>query len=178
MRQADAIRELFLGGKRSYRLDEAALLLAWPRRRLRSELAAQYLIPEAEWESKPVPWRAVAVLAVGEWAYARIEDVLAEQASALPRLVRSGTLSVRLPLFQIAVIRAAARRAGSTVDEFLSRHFADLTCLEAAALSHLSAFREAYHWPAPPPSRHRDLPCHDTTRCDASGNRVDGAQFR
>jgi len=171
MRQAEAIRTLFLGGKRSYPLDEAASLLAWPRHRLRSELAAQYLVPEIEWESKRVPWRAVAVLAVGEWSYGRVEDVLAEQASVLPTLVRSDNLSVRLPRFQIAAIDAAARRSGRTVDEFLSSYLADLTCMEAPALSEdVVGFREAYHWPAAVPSKRADRSCVDASPCDASVN--------
>jgi len=153
MSQAEAIRELFLGGKESYPLDKAASLLAWPRHRLRSELAAQFLVSEMEWESKPVPWRAVAVLAVGEWSYARIEDALAAQASVLPTLIRSDNLRVRLPRFQIAAILAGARRAGSTADEFLSRYLTDLTCLEGPALSEkITGFREAYQWPAAVPS--------------------------
>lgn len=158
MRQAEAIRELFLGGKESYPLDEAASLLAWPRHRLRSELAAQSLVSEIEWERKPIPWRAVAVLAVGQWSYERIEDALASEASVLPTLIRSDTLRVRLPRFQIAAILAGARRAGSTADEFLSRYLTDLTCLEGRALSeNLTGFREAYHWPAAVQSKRAGL---------------------
>lgn len=171
MKQAEAIRALFLADKRSYPLDEAASLLAWPRHRLRSELAAQYLVPETEWESKPVPWRAVAVLAVGELSYACIEDVLADHASVLPTLIRSEAITIRLPRFQIAAIHAGARRAGGTADEFLSRYLADLTCVEAAALSvNLAGFREAYHWPAPVPSKQADLLDIDTSPRDVSVN--------
>jgi len=57
MRQAESIRMLFLGGHRSYSLAHAAALIGWPVKRLRSELSAQYLVPEQTWDVKQVPWR-------------------------------------------------------------------------------------------------------------------------
>jgi hypothetical protein len=151
MRQVESIRTLFLGGNRSYSLAHAAALIGWPVKRLRSELSAQYLVPEETWEVKQVPWRAIAVLAVGEWSYAQIEQALGDDASILPQLVRAKELHVRLPGYQIAALVAAAQRSRNSIDEFLSRHLVELACSEAPSLSkRLPGFREAFHWPDTP----------------------------
>jgi hypothetical protein len=148
MKQTDAIRQLFLGQARSYPINEAAHLLGWSVERLAVELSAQYLVPEGTWTSSPVPWRAVAVLAVTEWSYAQIEQALAAEASVLPALVRTKALHLRLPGYQIAVLRFAAHRAQTSVDEFLARYLLDLVCNEAPSLAgELPGFREAFHWP-------------------------------
>ncbi len=151
MRQAGSIRTLFLGGNRSYSLSHAAALIGWPVKRLRSELSAQYLVPEQTWDEKQVPWRAIAVLAVGEWSYTQIEQALGDDASILPQLVRGKELRVWLPGYQIAAVTAAAQRSRNSIDEFLSRHLVELACNEAPSLSKcLPGFREAFHWPDSP----------------------------
>lgn len=149
MRQREAIRHLFLDRGCSYSIRDAATLLGWPIPRLRSELSSQYLVPERSWDTKPVPWSAVAVLALGDWSYLRIEEALGDDAYVLPHLVRLEDAHVRLPRYQLVVIRAAAQRTGATVDELLARHFADLACEEAPSLSAaVPGFREAFHWPS------------------------------
>lgn len=151
MRQAESIRTLFLSDDRSYSLVHAAALIGWPVKRLRSELSAQYLVSEEAWEVKRVPWRAIAVLALGEWSYAKIEQALGDNASILPQLVRAKELHVRLPAYQIAAVAAAAQRSRDSIDEFLSRHLVELACSEAPSLSkRLPGFREAFHWPESP----------------------------
>jgi hypothetical protein len=151
MTHADSIRALFVGGERPYSLAQAAALIGWSVKRLREELSAQYLVPEAAWDVRQVPWRAVAVLAVGEWSYLQIERALGDDASTLPELVRGKTLHARLPGYQIAAIAAAAQRSRSSIDEFLSRYLLDLACTEAPSLSaRLPGFREAFHWPGQP----------------------------
>ncbi len=151
MQQAESIRTLFLAGDSSYSLAHAAALIGWPVKRLRAELSSQYLVPEEAWEVKRVPWRAIAVLAVGEWSYAQIEQALGDDASVLPQLVRAKELHVRLPAYQIAAVAAAAQRSRNSIDEFLSRYFIELACSEAPSLSkRLPGFREAFHWPGSP----------------------------
>ena len=101
-------------------------------------------------ETTPVPWRAVAVLALSEWSYLRIEEALGRDAATLPKLVRLESVYLRLPGYQLAVIHAAAQRAGTGVDEFLAGHFLDLACTEAPLLSAtMPGFHEAFHWPSP-----------------------------
>ncbi|HKR83397.1 MAG TPA: hypothetical protein VJS37_04430 [Terriglobales bacterium] len=149
MRHRNAIRQLFLDRGRSYSITEAASLLGWPASRLRTELSSQYLISESSWETKPVPWCAVAVLALSEWSYLQIEQALGDAACTLPDLVRLKGAYIRLPRYQLAVIRAAAHRTHTSVDEFLARHFVELSCEEAPTLSaKLPGFREAFHWPS------------------------------
>jgi hypothetical protein len=149
MRHRETIRRFFMSQGRSYSIAEAASLLSWPVPRLRAELSSQYLIPEEAWETTAVPWSAVAVLALSEWSYLRIEEALGDDADILPKLVRLQGVYVRLPGYQLAVIRAAARQEGLSVDEFLARHFVDLACEVAPSLSSdLVGFREAFHWPS------------------------------
>ena len=149
MRKREAIRRLFLDRGRGYSIAGAATLLGWPIPRLRTELSSQYLVPERSWDTKSVPWSAVAVLALGEWSYLRIEEALGDDACVLPQLVRLEGAQVRLPGYQLAAIRAAAQRNGASVDEFLGRYFTDLACEEAPSLSaEVPGFREAFHWPS------------------------------
>ena len=146
MKRAEAIRKLFLEHREQYSIREAAALVGWSSRDMADEIAASEL-RRVDLDTN-VSWQAVAMIAMTVWSYESIEEALGENASVLPPLARLADRTVRLPLFQLVTIEAAARRQGVTFNEFLAGHLTDLVCIEAPTLGkNVPGFREAFLWP-------------------------------
>ena len=152
MRQREAIRHLFLEGREHYTVGEAAALLGWTRAKLAAEVAASELRRVSD--TSLVSWHSVAAIASTQWSYESIEDALGAAASSvLPPLLRLEEFRVRIPRYQIVVIKTAARKQRATVNSFLARYLLDLSTIEAPSLMRsMPGFREAFMWPAQGPA--------------------------
>jgi hypothetical protein len=73
--------------------------------------------------------------AMGRWEQAAIEEALGGEVGAvLPEAIRLVGLRARVPRYQREVLRALARREGTTVDAVLARELEDVACAHAEEL--------------------------------------------
>jgi hypothetical protein len=97
-----------------------------------------------------LPWEEVVFFGMDFWTQAVVEAALGvDLAEAIPELVQSTELNVRLPRMEVAALERVAAREGLTVDAVLASELLDFVSAEGAWLSQeIAGFPEALKWPA------------------------------
>jgi hypothetical protein len=146
----DRIRGLFLDRRESYGPDDVLALTGIAAERVRAA------IEEGEVEGELLPdgfrivWEQLAALALDVWGIDAIdvEEALgADAGRVLPPLVRSVSLTVRVPRYQVAVLGMLARREGVSVDALVREALLALTEERGEELE-LPGLWEAIDFPA------------------------------
>jgi hypothetical protein len=104
---------------------------------------------EIDADDDVVRWREIAYLAVQRWGLLTIASALgAERSRVLPALVLPRVCTLTLPVFEIEMISALARRDGISRDAFLSNYLLDLAGTAAEEMEvELPGFTQAMRWP-------------------------------
>jgi hypothetical protein len=78
----------------------------------------------------------MVAVAMQRWEQAVIEEALGEEAArVLPEAIRLVELRARVPRYQRDVLRALARREGTSVDAVLARELEDVVSAHAEELA-------------------------------------------
>jgi len=143
------IRALFLEPAESYRLSEAARILAVSASTLRREAERDQREAYRTNGSWQFTWRQVAFIALRRWSIAEIHDALGDDAATtLPPLLSLRALTVRLPEYLARAIELSAAREDTTVDDWLHRELIDFAGTVATRMERLiPGFRRAYLYP-------------------------------
>jgi hypothetical protein len=164
----ERIRRLFLDRRESYGADDVQALTGIAPERVRAAIEQGEIDGEVEGELLPggfrISWEQLAVLALDVWGIdvVDVEEALgADAVRVLPPLVRTVSLTVRVPRYQVAVLGMLARREGVAVDALVREALLALTEERGEELE-LPGLWEAIEFPA-------------SEREMASGERVAGA---
>jgi hypothetical protein len=163
----ERIRRLFLDRRESYGPDEVLAVTGITAERVRAAIYDGDIEGEVEGELLPggfrIVWAQLATLALDVWGIdaSDVEEALgADAARVLPPLVRTVSLTVRVPRYQVAVLGMLARQEGVPVDALVREALLALT-EERADVLELPGLWEAV-----------DFPVATGERETASGERV------
>ena len=146
----DAIRRIFLNRRPHVALLNAATWLGMSMKALRGDIADGAIVAVETGIGLRIPREEMLALAMRVWPQAVIEEALGDEApGVLPEAIRLVELQARVPRYQRDMLRALARRNGTTVDEVLTRELEDVACAHAEELAALvPGFDAAMAWPA------------------------------
>ena len=146
----DAIRRIFLNRRPHVALLNAATWLDMSIEALRNDIADGAIVAVETGVGLRIPREEMLALAMRVWPQAVIEEALGDEApGVLPEAIRLVELRARVPRYQRDMLRALARRNGTTVDEVLTRELEDVACAHAEELAALvPGFDAAMAWPA------------------------------
>ena|SRR5437764_640810 len=147
----DAIRRIFLNRRPHVNaLLNAATWLGMSMKALRNDIADGAIVAVETGIGLRIPREEMLALAMRAWPQAVIEEALGDEApGVLPEAIRLVELRARVPRYQRDMLRALARRNGTTVDEVLTRELEDVACAHAEELAVLvPGFGAALAWPA------------------------------
>ena len=145
----DAIRRIFLNRRLHVALLNAATWLGTSIEALRGDIADGAIVAVETGVGLRIPREEMLTLAMRVWPQAVIEEALGDEAAGvLPEAIRLVELRARVPRYQRDMLRALARRNGTTVDEVLTRELEDVACAHAEELAVLlPGFDAAMAWP-------------------------------
>jgi hypothetical protein len=123
------IRHIFLSPRPNFALMTAADLLGFTLKELKREIKDGAIV--AVWTAigERMTREELVAVAMQTWEQSVIEDALGKDApSVLPEAIRLVELRARVPRYQRDVLRALARREGTSVDAVLTRELEDVAC--------------------------------------------------
>jgi hypothetical protein len=145
----ERIRTIFLHDKARVTIAEAADMLGWTRAEMNAAIKDGDIEPVTTCSGKMIELCDVAGKALELWSLATVEEALGREASlVMPPAVRTRKLMVRIPLYQIAVLKILAEEGAETVDTLLERMFNELADNERERLeARIPGLSEAIRWP-------------------------------
>ena len=146
---ADQIRNLFLHGKETYAIAEAARLLGMTERQVKEWMDSGELEPVDTPDGLAVPWSELVSFAMDFWPQEVVEEALgADVVDVLPELLRLAELEVRIPRIEVVTLERLAARDQTSVNHVLGRELRDLVSAHSEWLSRqVAGFAEALAWP-------------------------------
>jgi hypothetical protein len=124
------IRHIFLSPRPNFALMTAADLLGFTLKELKREIEDGAIV--AVWTAlgERMTREELVAVAMQKWEQSVIEAALGKDApSVLPEAIRLVELRARVPRYQRDVLRALARREGTSVDAVLTRELEDVACV-------------------------------------------------
>lgn len=145
----ERIRTIFLHDKPRVTIAEAADMLGWTRAEMNAAIKNGDIEPVMTCSGKMIDLHDVAVKALDLWSLTTVEEALGRDAAlVMPAALRTRKLTVRIPLYQIAVLKILAEEGSETVDTFLERMFNELASNEQERLeTRVPGLAEAIRWP-------------------------------
>ena len=143
------IRSIFLHQEPYVSICDAAALLAWSRGEMEAAVAAGEIEVVKTWKGDAVEMMEVIAKARERWPAEVIEEALGREAAlVLPRGLRTRRITVRLPLYQVAMLEYLAGRRQTTVAHLLSEQLDDMAVEHLQELvAAIPGFNEAFDWP-------------------------------
>jgi hypothetical protein len=129
------IRHIFLSPRPNFALLTAADLLGMTLKELKREIEDGAIV--AVWTAigERMTREELVAAAMQKWEQSVIEAALGKDAAAvLQEAIRLVELRARVPRYQRDVLRALARREGTSVDAVLTRELEDVACAHAEEL--------------------------------------------
>jgi hypothetical protein len=143
------IRHIFLSPRPNFALMTAADLLGFTLKELKREIEDGAIV--AVWTAlgERMTREELVAVAMQTWEQSVIEDALGKDApSVLPEAIRLVELRARVPRYQRDVLRALARREGTSVNAVLTRELEDVASAHAEELAGvLPELAMAMAWP-------------------------------
>lgn len=143
------IRIIFLERRRRYSLAEISRLAGITERKVIAGIeAGEYVASRRRGEYR-FTWSELAHIAMAKWPVPVIHDALGVDAAlALPPLLLLQELQLRLPAYQVLMLRRLAELARVNVDSYLANYFLDLAGSEVAILdAEIPGFKAAMRFP-------------------------------
>ena len=140
------IRTIFTK-KRTYTLEEAASLLGIDEPDLIREVERSDVASLGD--NRHLPWEEVAYLALRSWPLSLIFEALGScETSLLPDLLRPTTITIKLPDYQVRMLKVLANEEKLDVATFLQLHLLDLASSESSLLANrIPGFVAALRFP-------------------------------
>jgi len=144
----ERIRSIFLHDRPFVSIREAAALLHWSREQIRAALAGQEVYVLTASSGKVIPRDELIALALQAWPLEWIEEALGPRAGdVLPEPIRSCTIALRIPRFQVAMLDYLAEQQHTTAGHLVSRALDDLAGEHLATLAPaIRGFADAVAW--------------------------------
>ncbi len=145
----ERIRSIFLHHKERVTIAEAADMLGWTRAEMNTAIKNGDIEPFMTCSGRMIELRYLAGKALDLWSLTTVEEALGRDASlVMPPAMRTRKLTVRLPLYQIALLNILAEEGRESVDTFLERMFNELAANEQERLEvRIPGLSEAVRWP-------------------------------
>jgi hypothetical protein len=145
----ERIRAIFLHPEPCVTIAAAAGLLGWSGAEMHAAIRNGEIEVAGAGSGERIERRELAVAALQQWPLTAIEEALGrEAASILPPALRTRELTVRLPRYQLGVLRVLANDGRESVDTMLTRMFEELADLHHERLAPLiPGLAEAVAWP-------------------------------
>jgi len=143
------IRHIFLSPRPNFVLMTAADLLGLTLKKLKREIEDGAIV--AVWTAlgERMTREELVAVAMQTWEQSVIEAALGKYApSVLPEAIRLVELRARVPRYQRDVLRALARREGTSVDAVLTRELEGVASAHAEELAGVPGLSMAMQWPA------------------------------
>lgn len=129
------IRQIFLERKSRYSLSDIVRLTGVTRWSVTAGIRAGEYVAHREQRAYHFSWSELAHIAMAKWPLPVIHDALgADAARALPALLLLQELRIRLPAYQVLMLRRLADLESVDVDSYLANYFLDLACSEVIIL--------------------------------------------
>lgn len=146
--QRNSIRAVFLQRRESYGPQDVERLTGMEPERVRAAIQHGELEGKLSRKGFRIRWPQLAALAFDRWTMEEVESALGEDApQVLPPLVRTVTLTARVPQYQVTMLEAFARR-GRSIDALVTDALLTLAEDHAAQLrDEIPGFEEAIDFP-------------------------------
>jgi hypothetical protein len=143
------IRRIFLTPRPNLPLMTAADRLGMTLQELKRDIADGAIVAVSTGMGTRVTKEEMIATAMRLWDQSVIEEALGDDAARLiPEAIRLVELRARVPRYQRDVLRELARRAGTSIDEVLTRELEDVASAHAQDLaSVLPGLSAALAWP-------------------------------
>ena len=143
------IRAIFLHHESRVTIADAAGLLGWSHAEMNAAIRNGEIEVVETCSGKRIELRELTAYALQQWSLTEIEEALGRDAALiLPPALRTRTLTVRLPRYQIGALQVLADDGRESVDAMLTRMFEELTDLNQQRLARLvPGLAEAIAWP-------------------------------
>jgi hypothetical protein len=123
------IRYIFLSPRPNFALTTAADLLGMTLKELKREIEDGRIVAVSTALGQRITREELVAVAMEKWEQSVIEEALGKDATTvLPEAIRLVELRARVPRYQRDVLRALARREGTSVDAVLTREPEDVAC--------------------------------------------------
>jgi len=123
------IRHIFLSPRPNFALLTAADLLGMTLKELKREIEDGGIVAVSTALGQRMTREELVAVAMEKWEQSVIEAALGKDAAVvLPEAIRLVELRARVPRYQRDVLRALARREGTSVDAVLTRELEDVAC--------------------------------------------------
>jgi hypothetical protein len=130
------IRAIFLHREPRVTVGVAADLLAWSVAEMKATIANGDIEVVETGGGTRIELRELAAYAMQQWPLTSIEEALEREAAlVLPAALRTRTLTVRLPRYQIGALQVLADEGREPVETMLMRMFEELTDLHHERLA-------------------------------------------
>lgn len=151
------IRAIFLHRKPRVTVGVAADLLGWSFAEMKATIANGDIKVVKTSGGERIELCELAAYAMQQWPLTSIEEALERDAAVvLPAALRTRTLTVRLPRYQIGALKVLAGEGREPVETMLMRMFEELTDLHHERLAPvIPGLAEAMAWPAGSVGSHR-----------------------
>ncbi|HEX8253353.1 MAG TPA: hypothetical protein VF846_09415 [Thermoanaerobaculia bacterium] len=145
----ERIRAIFLHHESRVTVAEAAAMLGWSRAAMNAAIRDGDIELVGTCSGNMIELRELVSYALQQWPLAAVEKALGREAALiLPPALRTRKFTVRLPLYQIAALRALAEDGGEPVDVMLTRMFEELADISRdQLLTRVPGLEEAIGWP-------------------------------
>jgi hypothetical protein len=144
------IRHIFLSPRPNFALMTAADLLGFTLKELKREIEDGAIV--AVWTAlgERMTREELVAVAMQTWEQSVIEEALGKDApSVLPEAIRLVELRASVPRYQRDVLRALARREGTSVDAVLTRELEDVaSAYRDELVGAVPELASASAWPA------------------------------
>lgn len=146
---AHRIRAIFLHDEPSVSIDTATSLLGWSRAEMMQAIAATEIEARYSCSGRVIGIEEVVAKALELWPMEEIEEALGRHAAlVLPPELRTQSLSIRLPRYQIAMLRLLAEQRRTSVGHVIARQLGYLADEHADELTTtIPGFSDAFRWP-------------------------------
>jgi hypothetical protein len=132
----ERIRRIFLQDRPHVSIQQAARLLGWSWEEMTAAIRAGEVELAATRLGKWFPRNELIAKGLEAWPLDVIEEALGDEAArVLPEALRTAELRVRLPRFQIDMLRYFARQEATTVSGVLSRELDGMASANSEELS-------------------------------------------
>ena len=148
-RTIQRIRAIFLHREPRVTIAEAADLLGCSRAEIETAIGEGDIEVVETGDGERIDVRELASAAIERWSLTTIEDALGRDAALiLPPALRTRSVTVRLPHYQIGALEILAEDGREPVDAILERIVHQVTDLKRDRLATLiPGFAEAIAWP-------------------------------
>jgi hypothetical protein len=144
------IRAIFLHREPRVTVGVAAELLGWSFAEMKATIRNGDIEVVETCDGTTIELRELAAYAMQQWPLTSIEEALERDAAlVLPPALRTRTLTVRLPRYQIGALQVLADEGREPVETMLIRMFEEPTDLHHERLARvIPGLAEAMAWPA------------------------------